>query len=159
MGTNNAQGDKVKDYFLSLEKVVHIIMASQVRISPLIEHTKRENQVSNVKAHAKTAYEAGGKEEVIRRHTGVCIALMNKTPEQLKEEAKALGIPAKYRKSAREYLRYQYPSAACTASIIDELGSVGVPLNNVLPGVSKFKETFEFILNLNMGIIPGELNL
>jgi len=154
MGTNNAQGDKVKDYFLECEKVAQA--AHRLMLPNIYEHTQREVQVCNAKAVNSHLFQTYTEVQAIPEyHREVSKDLTGKTPSQLKKDAKAAGIPSKYRTSGREVMRHQYPAAACAASACDTLVRSGKTYSEVSGVVKKMKDVFNDLLQL--GFMPKEL--
>lgn len=156
MGTNNAQGDKVKDYFLECEKAALAGLALAIPIMPLGEHTKRDVQIHNVKMVNSKLWGSQGVEGISNHHRELSKMLTGKTPSQLKRDAKVSGVPSKFRSSGRECMRYQQPDAACAASVCDELVKKGKALPELGSIAGKLKDVFGDLLRL--GIRPTELS-
>ncbi len=116
-------------------------------ILTLGSHTQRPVQVNNAKGANAFSFNKGGKEECIEWNRMVSVGLTGKTPSELKEKAKANGVPSKFRTSGKEVIRYQYPDKAAGISIADYLHANGVNdkeaiglANHSLPVVNKLLE-------------------
>jgi phage anti-repressor protein len=155
MGTNNAQGDIVKDYFLECE-IVAKANWGRSEITPLLDHTTRAVQVFNSRALSDKLYNEVGKDGLVKTHIEICVLLTGLKPRQYKEESKLLGVPSRYRTSARESMRFRNPEKACVASIIDELVIKGSTIDVIKPAVSTLTDTFRFLIQI--GLQPSELN-
>lgn len=154
MGTNNTKGDEIKNYFLKCERIAVAAMTG-TPIGSLTEHTKREIQISNVKAVNSTLYHSPEHNAICDYHRSLTKELTGKTPSQLKKGAKVAGVPSKYRTSGREVMRLTNPGAACAASVCDDLRSKGKSLEEITPAAHKLKDAFDEIIKL--GFLPKEL--
>ena len=95
-------------------------------ILALGSHTQRPVQIHNAKGANTFSFNKGGKEDCIDWNRMVSVSLTGKTPSELKENAKANGVPSKFRTSGKEVIRHQYPDKAAGISIADYLHSNGV---------------------------------
>lgn len=153
MGTNNAQGDKVKDYFLECERVAKggIQQAPDFSI-----HTRRPVQIQNSKDINRHLWETKDTQSIGDYHREATKAVCGKTPSQLKKEAKAAGMPSKERTSGREVLRHIKPEAACTLSMCDTLSKSGASMEEIKPLIPAALSLYAGIMKL--GFTPNELN-
>ena len=100
MGTNNAQGDKVKDYFLECERVAK--QSTKGKAPDLTIHMQRPIQIQNSKAINRHLWETQDTQAIGDYHRDATKAVCGKTPSQLKREAKEKGLPSKFRTTGRE---------------------------------------------------------
>ncbi len=116
-------------------------------IATLGSHTLRPVQVHNAKGANAFSFNRGGKENCIEWNVKVAVGLTGQTPTQLKESAKAKGVPSKNRTSGKEVIRHQFPDKAAGISIADYLHLNGVSdqeainlANHSLPVINKLLE-------------------
>lgn len=152
MGTNNEQGDRVKDYFLECEEIAK---GRSRPIANIGEHTIKEVQVTNSKEAAALTFQKGGLEDTKDYFKKTCFMVSGMTTGEVKQMGKAAGLKTKDTHSARAALRKINPPAAATLSFIDTAYRSGVSLDRVRPLAAKVKEVFNDMLNL--GLTPGEL--
>lgn len=111
------------------EKIAELIKNGNEASNTILtlgSHTQRPVQVNNAKWVNAFSFNKGGKVDCIEWNKMVSIGLTGKTPSELKENAKANGVPSKFRTSGKEVIRYQYPDKAAGVSIADYLHANGV---------------------------------
>lgn len=157
MGTNNIQGDKVKDYFLECEKVAKAATTPNP-LAGLGAHTQRPVQIQNAKAVNRHIWENTTEsipQAIGDYHREATKAVCGKTPSQLKKEAKAAKWPSKKRTSGREVLRHLQPEAACALSLGDSLTKAGAAFEDVKTVMQQSIGVYASIIKL--GFTPNEL--
>lgn len=152
MGTNNEQGDLVKDYFIRIEKE---FKASLQPAPDFSIHTHRPVQIQNSKEINRHLWETKDVQAIGDYHRDATKEVCGKTPSQLKKEAKAAGMPSKFRTSGREVLRHTKPEAACALSLCDQLSKSGASFDQIKPLLNKAQGLYADIIKL--GFTPNEL--
>lgn len=152
MGTNNAQGDRVKDYFIMCEKVAFI---KRVPMPELSAHSKREIQIQNSKDVAAFNFHVGGVETITKYYQEAMKMVTGHTPSEIKKMAKEAGLPSKYYNNARECVRGANPADACALSLTDTLVMRGAELNQLQGVIEDSKSLFDKLITL--GFTPKEL--
>ncbi len=120
---------------------------------PLEAHTKRETQVTMAKEANGYAYRKNGVKGCIEHNQSIVKAVSGKYPHELKEEAKAKGLPSKQRKSGKEVLRHTAPAQACAVSLGDRLVSKGYNPNGSLRAATASLEVFRIIEELSVELL------
>lgn len=153
MGTNNAQGDKVKDYFLACERVALRVFTQTPKLE---DHSKRSVQITNSKDVNAYKYVTGGIESVTEYNRLVCKSFTGKYPSELKKDAKEAGFPSKKRTSGKEVIRNTNPAVACAMSLTDDLVKMGMETNEALTLTTNHAIAI-FAGMLKVGITPTHL--
>lgn len=134
---------------------VKAISQSIPGIPALAAHTRRDIQIGNSKAVNQVQVALGGANAAIAYNLKNCTLQSGRTPAEWKTIAKAQGLPAKQRNSAKDVLRVKIPQVACGMSLADQLVAGGATTDD---GISIGKDSqpiFQRILAL--GITPPEL--
>lgn len=120
-------------------------------------HTKVENQKQNSKEINTTNYISGGVSKIIEYNKESCLLHTGKTPSQIKEEGKRLGLKSSQCSSAKEVLRHTDKGVACAMSFSDCLVKEGFDLKTVSElSMKSALPLFEGMMKL--GILPDELS-
>lgn len=154
MGTNNEQGDKVKDYFIACEQIA---LGVQWSPAPALEaHTLPTIQRQNSKDVNRYQCTIGGSEAAKEYNSTSCKLHSGYYPHELKDYAKNLGLPSKQRTSGKEVLRNVQPQTACAMSFTDDLVKRGMSLEQAA-NVSTLHAKPLFAALLSVGVKPLEL--
>ncbi|SDZ01764.1 antA/AntB antirepressor family protein [Hymenobacter psychrophilus] len=154
LGTNNAQGDKVKDYFIACEQIALGVSWSP---APAIDaHTQPALQRQNSKDVNRFQVGIGGGEAAREYNSTSCKLHSGYYPRELKDHAKKMGLPSKLRTSGKEVLRHVQPETACAMSFTDDLVKRGMPLEQAA-NVSTLHAKPLFQALLSVGVQPLEL--
>lgn len=154
LGTNNSQGDKVKDYFIACEQVA---LGLQWTPAPALDaHTMPTIQKQNSKDVNRFQVGIGGAEAAREYNSTSCKLHSGYYPHQLKEHGKQMGLPSKLRTSGKEVLRNIQPETACAMSFTDDLVKRGMPLEQAA-NVSTLHAKPLFQALLSVGAKPLEL--
>ena len=154
MGTNNPQGDKVKDYFIACEQIA---LGVQWAPAPALEaHTAPVLQKQNSKDVNRYQCSLGGSEAAREYNSTSCKLHSGYYPHELKAHAKNMGLPSKQRTSGKEVLRNVQPATACAMSFTDDLVKRGMPLEQAA-NVSTMHAKPLFAALLSVGAKPLEL--
>ena len=122
----------------------------------ILIHTNTNIQKQNSKEINSKNYIEKGLESVIEYNRQNCIIHTGKTPTEIKELGKALGLKSKDRTSAKEVLRHTKPELACSMSFTDSLVKQGFDLNTVSELSLKCAVPL-FQGMIELGIKPAEL--
>jgi anti-repressor protein len=119
-------------------------------------HTNVSIQKNNSKdINAKNMIESG-LEKVIEYNRESCLLHTGKTPKDIKELGKQIGLPSTQRTSAKEVLRHTKPELACAMSFTDSLVKKGFDLKTVSElSLKSAVPLFQGMIEL--GIKPKEL--
>lgn len=138
----------------TIRKNGYYTIASQS--NSLLLHTNTDIQKLNSKdINAKNLIEKG-LESVIEYNRISCLLHTGKTPSEIKEQAKNVGIKSKNRTSAKEVLRKTQPELACAMSFTDSLVKQGFDLKTVSElSLKAAVPLFQGMIEL--GMMPKEL--
>lgn len=154
MGTNNEQGDKVKDYFIACEQLALGVAWAP---APSIDaHVQASIQKQNSKDVNRYQCSIGGGEAAKEYNSTSCKLHSGYYPHELKDYAKNMGLPSKFRTSGKEVLRHVQPETACAMSFTDDLVKRGMPLEQAA-NVSTLHAKPLFQALLSVGVKPAEL--
>ena len=154
LGTNNEQGDRVKEYFIACEQVA---LGVQWSPAPALEaHTRPALQKQNSKDVNRYQCSLGGSEAAREYNSTSCKLHSGYYPHELKSHAKNIGLPSKLRTSGKEVLRNVQPETACAMSFTDDLVKRGMPLEQAA-NVSTLHAKPLFAALLSVGVKPLEL--
>lgn len=154
LGTNNAQGDRVKEYFIACEQIA---LGVQWAPAPALEtHTLPVMQRQNSKDVNRYQCSIGGSEAAREYNSASCKLHSGYYPHELKDYAKGLGLPSRLRTSGKEVLRNVQPEIACAMSFTDDLVKRGMPLEQAA-NVSTLHARPLFAALLSVGVKPLEL--
>lgn len=113
----------------SIRKNGYYSIANQSK--EILIHTNTSIQKNNSKEiNSKNLIEKGV-EAVIEYNRKNCIIHTGKTPHEVKEYGKKIGLKSIERTSAKEVLRHTKPELACSMSFVDSLVKQGFDLNTV----------------------------
>lgn len=154
LGTNNSQGDRVKEYFIACEQVA--LGLAWAPAPALDAHTLPVIQKQNSKDVNRYQVGLGGSEAAKEYNSASCKLHSGYYPHELKEHAKNLGLPSKLRTSGKEVLRNIQPETACAMSFTDDLCKRGMPLEQAA-NVSTLHAKPLFQALLSVGVRPMEL--
>lgn len=122
----------------------------------ILLHTNKDVQKQNSKDVNSKHFIEQGIEAVIEYNRTSCILHTGKTPSEVKEIGKAMGLQSKDRQSAKEVLRHTKPELACAMSFTDSLVKQGFDLKTVSElSMKSALPLFQGMLEL--GINPKEL--
>lgn len=123
----------------------------------ILIHTNTSIQKQNSKdINAKNFIEKGI-ESVIEYNRQSCLLHTGKTPHEIKQRGKELGLKSIERTSAKEVLRHTNPAIACGMSFTDDMVKKGFDLKSVSELTMKAAiPLFEGMIEL--GITPKELS-
>jgi len=139
----------------SIRKHGYYSIANQT--DKIMIHTNVDIQKQNSKAINAKNYIEKGIESVIEYNKNSCILHTGKTPKEIKEQAKGMGLKSAERNSAKEVLRHTKPEVACTMSFTDDLVRKGFDLKTVSELSLKCAVPL-FQGMIELGAIPKELN-
>jgi len=123
----------------------------------LLSHTNTSVQKNNSKEVNSKNYRAGGVDKIIEYNRESCLLHTGKTPSEIKQAGKDLGLKSTQRTSAKEVLRNTNKPLACTMSFTDQLVAQGHNLKEVSELAMKAAlPLFDGMVKL--GVIPQELN-
>jgi len=123
----------------------------------LLSHTDVTVQKNNSKEINSQNLKSGGVNKVIEYNRESCLLHTGKTPSQIKQAGKDLGLKSKQTSSAKEVLRNTNKPLACTMSFTDQLVAQGHNLKEVSELAMKAAlPLFDGMIKL--GVIPQELN-
>ena len=154
LGTNNIQGDRVKDYFIACEQLALGLNWSSAPV--LNAHIQPLIQKQNSKDVNRYHCGLGGSEAVREYNSTSCKLHSGYFPHELKAHAKNLGLPSRLRNSGKEVLRSIQPETACAMSFTDDLVKRGMPLEQAAT-VSTLHAKPLFQALLSVGVKPPEL--
>jgi prophage antirepressor-like protein len=138
----------------SIRKNGYYSLADQT--SAIMIHTNTSIQKMNSKDINSKIFTENGKDSVIEYNRKSCLLHTGKTPSQIKEIGKNLGLKSKDRNSAKEVLRHSKPELACAMSFTDSLVHKGFDLNTVSElSLKAAVPLFQGMIEL--GITPSEL--
>ncbi len=122
----------------------------------LLSHTNVGVQKENSKDVNSKNYRSGGVDKIIEYNREPCILHTGKTPSEIKQAGKDLGLKSTQRTSAKEVLRNVNKPLACTMSFTDQLVAQGYDLKQVSELALKAAlPLFDGMIKL--GVIPKEL--
>jgi phage anti-repressor protein len=154
MGTNNIQGNKVKEYFLACERIAKRTFEA---VQNIADHGKVSIQKKNSKEVNSYQYMIGGVESVTEYNRLLCKSFTGKFPSEIVKEAKEAGMPSKQRTSGKEVLRNTKPAIACAMSFTDNLVKMGMDKEQALK-LTTVHAVAMFEGLLQVGVIPTELS-
>lgn len=154
LGTNNSQGDKVKEYFIACEQIA--LGVAWAPAPALGAHTAPAIQKQNSKDVNRYQVGLGGSEAAREYNSTSCKLHSGYFPHELKAHAQKMGLPAKLRTSGKEVLRNVQPETACAMSFTDDLVKRGMPLEQAA-NVSTLHAKPLFQALLSIGARPLEL--
>lgn len=122
----------------------------------LLSHTQVQIQKNNSKVVNSQNFHSGGVGKIIEYNRESCLLHTGKTPSEIKQAGKDLGLKSIQRTSAKEVLRNTNKPLACTMSFTDQLVAQGHDLKDVSELALKAAlPLFDGMIKL--GIIPSEL--
>lgn len=139
-----------QDYIAQFNKMEAELARRNQPLS-LQEHTARATQLTNSKDVNKFNFEVGGKGVAISHNQLNCEIHTGQRPHAIKAAAKAAGVPARNRTSAKEVLRFTAPATACAMSMADNLVLCGIPIEQAARVTKKATTVFADLLNLGIG--------
>lgn len=119
-------------------------------------HTHKSIQLDNSKKINTKNYIESGVEGIIDYNKQNCLKHTGKTPKEIKEIGKSIGLLSKDRSSAKEVLRHTKPELACSMSFVDDLVSKGFDFNTSSDLAIRCAIPL-FMGMIDMGIMPKEL--
>lgn len=122
----------------------------------LLEHVCRDAQVANSKSINNHQYLLGGVGGVIAYNRANCQLHTGRRPSELLKDAKARGVRARKRTSAKELLRHEAPETACAMSLADQLVRGGATLEEAAAVSVQAKQVFAGMMKL--GFRPSQLS-
>lgn len=122
----------------------------------LLDHAKREVQIANSKSINNHQYLIGGVGGVIEYNQANCRLHTGKRPAELIKDAKARGVKARLRSSAKELLRHEAPEVACSMSLADQLVRAGATIEQAAAVTIQAKQVFAGMIRL--GFKPAQLS-
>jgi hypothetical protein len=142
----------LRDTYFKQREAIKAFKDAIIPESPLLAHTKRENQVANSKQINKVNFENGGLDSVKAYNTQACKLISGKYPKELKEIAKKKGYKAKQMTSGKEVLRTLKPELAATMSLTDDMCKFGAKLEDVVDLTKSVIPVFLKMKELGMNI-------
>lgn len=150
----NAKGQQARRYFIERDEQL-TSLSSHAPILTMEAHASRPVQLENSKAVNAQQWLIGGAAVVAEYNRENCLRVTGKTPTELKEWAKAAGMPSKQRSSGKEVVRAMRPELACRMSVNDYLVRNGVSLNEACDLSAGTTALFSKMLQI--GLRPAEL--
>lgn len=143
------------DVIPSIRKNGYYSIANQSQ--SILIHTNTSIQKQNSKDVNAKHFIEKGIEAVIDYNRNSCLMHTGKTPKELKELAKKIGLKSVERTSAKEILRHTKPELACSMSFVDSLVKKGFdPKTCTELSLKAAVPLFQGMIEL--GIEPAELN-
>jgi prophage antirepressor-like protein len=160
LNSKKAEADKLKhwianDVLPSLRKTGKFVMASTV--NNISDHQSVSIQKGNSKDVNRVNYQNGGRENIIDYNRRSCLAVTNKTPKEIMELGKQLGLKSSERSSSKQVLRHTRPELACTMSFIDDAVKQGQDFDKYAE-LGRKHATPLFKAMIESGMKPGELS-
>jgi len=139
----------------SIRKNGYYSLADQT--NAIMIHSNTSVQRLNSKDINAKNFIENGLDSVIEYNRKSCLLHTGKTPSQIKEIGKNIGLKSKERNSAKEVLRHAKPELACAMSFTDSLVKKGFDLKTVSElSLKAAVPLFQGMIEL--GITPSELN-
>jgi phage anti-repressor protein len=152
LGTNNENGDKVKEYFMACEQVVKNGINKPLNIE---DYANKNIQKSLVKQVNNSLYD-GDPQNLINHHKRNFKIHFGQEPHELKKKLVKKGLKVKS-KSGREIARKIKPEAACSMAMHDDFVSRGHELATLEQKQLKDKLEPAFKAIIELGFIPAQL--
>jgi prophage antirepressor-like protein len=143
-----------KEILPSIRKKGYYTFANQTQA--ILMHTNTSIQKQNSKEINAKNYIEKGIDAVIEYNRNSCLLHTGKTPHELKEIGKKIGLKSKENSSGKEMLRHTEPAIACAMSFTDSMVRQGFDLKTVSE-LSLKSAIPLFNWMLEMGITPKEL--
>jgi len=138
----------------SIRKNGYYSLANQTK--EVLIHTNVAIQKENSKEVNKKYYTESGVDAVIEYNQKSCLLHTGKTPQEIKNYGKEIGLKSSKRSSAKEVLRNTKPELACAMSFTDSLVKEGFDLETVSELALKAAVPL-FQGMIELGIKPKEL--
>lgn len=151
LGTNNAVGDRIKDFFIRCEELV-----SSVALS-LPDYTVTTTQKQLTKQVGGVLFSNGDPNDIIQHHQNNYKLHLGTTPSEYRKKLVDQGYKVKS-KSGRDLARQFKPESACSMAMHDEFVSKGHSLEHLKEIRLREKLEPAFAALLQLGFKPKELD-